>query len=200
MATKHTGVVVDVVVRRAVVVVETPTVGGVVCDDKVVVHVVDRRHRTRRLSVAHRRNVRQSIPAVERSVVAAFAASVEQQIRRHLVPTAEAVVEVDCGPWNVEHDVVADRGPRSFRLEVEGRLLLDVSNFVAKVVADCRATGVQAVQTGVAVGSSPRRNGVLTERNELVAVDSHVYRVAVDGNGVAVQMLRHEARGRTQIS
>ena len=55
--TKDAKVVVDLVVRAAVIVVEAAAVGSVVRDDEVFVHVVECRDRGRRDAITNRCNV-----------------------------------------------------------------------------------------------------------------------------------------------
>ena len=64
MPTIQTKVMVDMVVRTAVIIVQTTTVSSVIGDDEVMMHLVEGGDR-RRSSVSHGGDVRQAVPRVE---------------------------------------------------------------------------------------------------------------------------------------
>ena len=130
MATKDAKVVVDRIIRAAIVVVKAASIRRIVRNDEVVVHVVHRRHGGRGDAIGHGGQVRQTVQRIERTMVPTLAACVEHQVVRNLGPAAETVVEVDTGARNVVHDVASDSGLCRDGLEIEGALLLKVADLV----------------------------------------------------------------------
>mmetsp|Transcript_35156 Transcript_35156/g.79773 ORF Transcript_35156/g.79773 Transcript_35156/m.79773 type:complete len:241 (-) Transcript_35156:91-813(-) len=130
VASKDAKVVVDLVVRRAVIVVQAAPVSGVIRHDEVVVDVVQCRCAARRAGrdVGH---IGQPVPGVERAVIARFATCVEEQVAEDLGPPTKPVVEVDGCPRNVVNDVVRYDRLSTQRLKVERALLLNVPDLVA---------------------------------------------------------------------
>ena len=72
-------VMVDGIIRRAVIVVEATAVRRVVRDDEIVVDIIEGRRRGG-LARGDVGDVRETIPRVERAVVAGLAAGVEEQV------------------------------------------------------------------------------------------------------------------------
>lgn len=105
---EDTEVVVDVVVCRAVIVVEAAAICRVVGNDEVATRNVRLRDRRRRAR-SDCGEVRQPIPRVEGAVVGRLATRVEEQVRLDERASAEPVVEVDRRAWDVKDDVLGER-------------------------------------------------------------------------------------------
>mmetsp|Transcript_52371 Transcript_52371/g.145121 ORF Transcript_52371/g.145121 Transcript_52371/m.145121 type:complete len:266 (-) Transcript_52371:1448-2245(-) len=63
------------------------------------------------------RKERLSVPRIDRAMISALTASVEDQVVFNNVTTTKAIIEVDCCPWQVEHNIVAECGTRRLGLE-----------------------------------------------------------------------------------
>ena len=96
-------------------------------------------------------------------MVRRLAAGVEEDIVRELVAATKAIVEINGGARNVEHDILAQRRLRADRLKVKGRLLLVVSNLPGEIALDARATRLHAAEArvGLAIKEPPRGDRTL---------------------------------------
>merc|ERR1719331_2411723 len=94
----------------------------VVRDDEISRELRHRWRHARRGPVPHGGYVGDAPPTVEGAVVCGLSATVEHDIPRNHVPSAELIVEVDERPWAVEKDVVLYDGLAGHRLEHGRRL------------------------------------------------------------------------------
>ena len=104
--------------QRTVIVVDLFRT-AVVRDQKVPEHVPER-HNRRGLPGPHGGQKRLSVPAVNRAVVAALAAGVEEDVCRNDVATPEAVVEIEPSPGEIEDHVPTQRRLRGLGLKKRG--------------------------------------------------------------------------------
>mmetsp|Transcript_14583 Transcript_14583/g.26228 ORF Transcript_14583/g.26228 Transcript_14583/m.26228 type:complete len:299 (+) Transcript_14583:531-1427(+) len=166
--------------------VEASSIGGIVCNNIVVMHVVPGRNGAS-TPVSDRGDIREPVPRVEGPMVGRLPTSVEQQVLAHLTSPAEAVVEVDSRPRQVESDVAQDTVLGAHCLEVAARLLLKHSNLVAEVVRKGHAPRLVSAAAVVALGPPPERHAVHPQPGEVVVRD---LRVSVEP--------RQEHRGRVE--
>lgn len=79
VATKDTKVMMDVIVAAAIIVIKAPTIGRIICDDKVMVYVIDGRDGRGGDTISNGGDVRQSVPRVECTVIRRFPTRVEEK-------------------------------------------------------------------------------------------------------------------------
>ena len=80
-------------------------------------HVIDRRDRARFARLSNICQIWQTVPRVERTMIAGLATGVEEQIVHDFIPPSEPVVEINRSSGNIEDNVVGDISLRCLGLE-----------------------------------------------------------------------------------
>ena len=178
-------VVCVIVVRRAVIVIQSPH-ARVAVDDEVLVNPIRRRNDIRIAGGAlPGGDIGLSVPAVKGAVISGLADHVEHEVSRQQVGAAEAVVEVDAGARSVVADVVLHGVAARERLEVAGYLLSEHAE-VVYVISDnritCRIRWLHAVDHAGAANSGDR---TVAGEGDFVLRDRHVAYVLGEEDGIA---------------